>query len=73
MEKYKELLHAELNEDGITRYEQLINVSGMLDDLVTQGSFFESLKEEHKTDTKAYKEGITVLAEELDRLYKELK
>lgn len=73
MEKYKQLLHEDLNNEGITRYEELVNISDMLNDLDTRGLFYESLKAEGYTDVQVYAEGIAILNEELDRLYRELK
>lgn len=73
MEKYKQLLHEDLNNEGITRYEQLGNISDMLNDLTTKGEFYEFLKTEDKIDIQVITEGITALNIELDRLYRELK
>lgn len=73
MNNYNEVLHGELNEDGVTRHEQLGTVSDMLNDLDTKGEFYEWLKTEGKTDVQVYEEGIAILNEELNRLYQELK
>lgn len=73
MKNYNEILHGELNEDGVTRHEQLGTVSDMLNDLDTRGLFYESLKAEGYTDVQVYEEGIAILNEELNRLYQELK
>ena len=73
MKNYNEILHGELNEDGVTRHEQLGTVSDMLNDLDTKGEFYEWLKTEGKTDAQAFEEGIAILNEELNRLYQELK
>jgi len=73
MKNYNEVLHTEVNEDGVTRHEQLGTVSDMLNDLDIKGQFYQCLKEEHKTDAQVYEEGIAMLAEDLERLYQELK
>lgn len=73
MHNYNELLHEDLNEDGVTRHEELGNVSAMLNDLDTKGEFYKCLKEEGYTDAQAFEEGIAILNEELNRLYQELK
>lgn len=73
MKNYNELLHRELNEDGVTRHEELGTVSDMLNDLDTKGEFYKCLKKEGYTDAQAFEEGIAILNEELNRLYQELK
>lgn len=73
MKNYNKLLHEDLNEDGVTRHEELGTVSDMLNDLDTKGEFYKCLKEEGYTDAQAFEEGIAILSEELNRLYQELK
>lgn len=73
MKNYNEVLHGELNEDGVTRHEELGVLTDLITDLANQGIYFQSMVNDGCTAEDALLEGITNISEELNRLYQELK